>query len=72
MRRIFGRRLADQGKDYPVYIAAEGQTFGTIADVQRLPLSSPLAPGAALQDASELRKGASPDTITRKNGVIYF
>lgn len=63
--------ITDQGKDYPVYIQAEGQTFKTIADVARSPLPSPVAPGAVLQDVSELRKGTSPNTITRKNGKLY-
>ncbi|MFC0216486.1 efflux RND transporter permease subunit [Paenibacillus chartarius] len=63
--------ISDNGRDVPVYMEAQGPAYGSLSDIQKQPIGSPVAPGALLQDVSEVRKGVTASGVTRKNGKLY-
>jgi len=58
-------------KTYEVVIETETKTFGSIEDIERTKIASPLGMEVAIGDVVDVVEGESPNTITRKDGRLY-
>ncbi|HZG57704.1 efflux RND transporter permease subunit [Paenibacillus sp.] len=60
-----------EGKTYEVVVAADPKTYGSIEDIERTTVASPLGFEVAVGDVVDVVEGDSPDTVTRKDGRLY-
>lgn len=58
-------------KPYSVFETIERKQFATIADVENMPIPSPLGFEVPVKEIATIRKGTSPNTITHKDGRLY-
>lgn len=58
-------------EDVNVYFATQKQGYDNLDDLKNTKIKSPLGQKVALKKVVDVKKGQSPDTITRRGGRIY-
>ncbi|RAV22056.1 efflux RND transporter permease subunit [Paenibacillus contaminans] len=59
------------GKQLQVFIQVDKKSFNSIEDIKNTTVTSPLGMEVPLKDIVEVQEGASPNTISRKDGVMH-